>query len=248
MNKFTSAAITILKEAGISLHYTEITRRALEKGILETSGKTPEATMNSEIVMNIKTKKGASDFVRTDLGTYAINPEKQIAEPEPTPTPVAEPKNNEKQEEEKIDSSYIGKGGEYLVCSHLLFKGFNASIMTVDTGVDIVAIKNNQMFGIQVKTSRLNRANTYIFDVRKVSFEHHAVGNTFYILVLYGKEVNFMILPYNELEKKVYEKAIVEVNHGERYRITIKVRGSDVYLGTKDHKVNFYLNNWSIIR
>ncbi len=248
MNKNISAAIAILKEAGIPLHYAEITRRAIDKGYLVTSGKTPEATMNSEIVMNIKRKKGASDFIRTDPGTYAINSEKQVAEPKPTPAPVAEPKNNEKQEEEIISGSYIGKGGEYLVCSELLFKGFNASIMSVDTGVDIVAIKDNRMFGIQVKTSRLNHAKTYIFDVRKVSFEHHAVGNTFYILVLYGKTINYLILPYNELEKKVYERAIVEVNHGERYRITIKMRGSDVFLGTLDHKVNFYLNNWSMIK
>lgn len=248
MNKFVSAAITVLEEAGIPLHYAEITRRAIEKGYLVTTGKTPEATMNSEIVMNIKRKKGASDFVRTDPGTYAVNSEKQVEEPEPMPVPVAEPKNNEKQEDEKISGAYVGKGGEYLVCSELLFKGFNASIMTVDTGVDIVAIKDNRMFGIQVKTSRLNRLKTYIFDVRKVSFEHHAVGNTFYILVLYGDKVNFLILPYNELEKKVYEHAIVEINHGERYRITIKVRGPDVFLGTMDHRVNFYLNNWSIIK
>ncbi|MEI7603977.1 MAG: winged helix-turn-helix domain-containing protein [bacterium] len=48
MNKFKTSAIEILKEANQPLHYREITRLALEKGILETEGATPEASMNSK--------------------------------------------------------------------------------------------------------------------------------------------------------------------------------------------------------
>jgi len=247
MNKFKTAAITVLTETGKSLHYREITRLSLEKGILETEGATPEATMNAEIVTDIKKKGNLSDFIKTSPSTYALNPNKPKVELKP----LEEEKDEETHHEEKlaVDGSYIGKGGEHLVCSELLFRGFNASIMSVDTGVDIVATKENHLYGIQVKTSRLNKFNIYVFDVRKVSFERHGYGSTFYIFVLYDEgKPNYLILPYFEVEKKVHEKAILEVGHGERYRINIKLRGPDVFIGNMDHQVNYYLNNWSIVK
>jgi len=51
MNTFKQSAIEILKKAKTPLHYTEITRLALESGILETEGATPEASMNAQITV-----------------------------------------------------------------------------------------------------------------------------------------------------------------------------------------------------
>ena len=65
MNKFRNAAIEILKEAKMELHYKEITRLALEKGILETDGATPDASMNAQIITDMKKKGKASDFIKT---------------------------------------------------------------------------------------------------------------------------------------------------------------------------------------
>jgi tetrahydromethanopterin S-methyltransferase subunit F len=131
----------------------------------------------------------------------------------------------------------------------LLFRGFNASIMSVDVGLDIVAVKNDKMFGVQVKTSNLNRFNTYVFDVRKVSFERHNAGNIFYIFVLHGeKENHFLILPFHTMEQKVHEQAILEILNGMRYRVNIKFRNGKVYLGTMEHEMGYFLDNWDIIK
>ncbi len=247
MNRFRTAAITILSEQETPLHYREITRLALEKGILETEGATPDATMNAEIVTEIKRKGNLSDFIKTAPSTYALNPNKPLLEH----NRLEEEKEDEQHREEimAVDSGYIGKAGEHLVCSELLFRGFNASIMSVDTGVDIVATKDNRLYGIQVKTARLNKFNTYVFDVRRVSFERHSTGSTFYIFVLYSEtKPNYLVIPYFEVEHKVHEKAILEVGHGLRYRINIRMRNSDVFLGRQDHKVNYFLNNWAILK
>jgi len=245
MNTFKQSAIEILKKAKKPLHYTEITRLALESGILETEGATPEATMNAQIVVDIKNKKDGSDFIRTAPGTFALNPnKKEIIE---TPKII----EKEKEEEEKIviAGGFTGKAGEHLVCSELLFRGFNASIMSVDVGMDIIATKDERLFSIQVKTANINRFNTYVFDVRKVSFERHNSGNIFYIFVLHGNKTdNFLILPLLEMEKKVHEKALLEVGRGKRYRVNIKIRDKKVYLGNKSHEVSYYLNNWQLIR
>lgn len=74
MNSFKEVAYQILKEAGKPLHSKEITKIALERGWLKTAGKTPEATMNAQLVVDINSKKDKSRFVKTAPSTFGINP------------------------------------------------------------------------------------------------------------------------------------------------------------------------------
>lgn len=245
MNTFKQSAIEILKKAGTPLHYTEITRLALESGILETEGANPEKTMAAIIYVDIKTKKEGSDFIKTAPETFALNPNKK--EIKETPKII----EAEKVEEEKIviEGGFTGKGGEHLVCSELLFRGFNASIMSVDVGVDISAIKENKFFGVQVKTARKNSFNTYPFHIRKKSFDRFSQGNIFYILVLRdGLKNSFLILPSNEVEKKIKEKAIFTVNNNTGYALNVKFREGKIYLGNTDHEMSYFLDNWNLIK
>ena len=70
------AAIQVLKEAGQPLHYFEITKRILDRGLWETSGKTPEATVNAQIAMSIKRKADGSPFQRAGKGVFALRESK----------------------------------------------------------------------------------------------------------------------------------------------------------------------------
>ncbi len=74
MVSFKLAAIKILKDAKEPLHYEEITKRALKKNLIETTGSTPEATMNAQISVDIKAKQEKSPFVRAKPGVFALNP------------------------------------------------------------------------------------------------------------------------------------------------------------------------------
>ncbi len=244
MNKYKKAAIKILQEVKKPLHYKEITRLALEKGILETDGKTPEASMNAQLTMDIKNKGKASNFIKVAPAIFALNPSRQEK-----PFENAITKDKGIEEQSKIASGFTGKAGEYLVCSQLLFRGFNASIMSVDVGLDIVATKNGRMYGIQVKTSNLNNYKTYVFDIRKASFKRHEASNIYYIFVLHSDiKDNFLILPVYEIEKLVQQGVILEVGHGKRYRVNIKVRDGKVYLGKRSNDMSYYLNNWNLIK
>ena len=244
-NTFKTAAYKILSKTGKPLHYRDITKLAISEGLLETVGSTPEATLNAQLSLDIKQKGIESLFARTSSGFYAVNPE--IIIPNDKVDEVEE--QNSESEKINIESGYTGKGGEHLVCSELLFRGFNASIMSVDVGMDIIATRDNQLFSIQVKTANINRFEQYVYDVRKVSFERHNSGNIYYVFVLHGeKKNNFLVVPLLEMEKKVHEKAILEVGHGKRYRVNIKFRDDTIYLGTKAHDMNYYLNNWALIK
>lgn len=201
--------------------------------------------MNTQIILDIRSKGEKSDFVKVGPSTYILNPKREGKKEE------QKIKEKEEVEEEKIkiEGGYTGKAGEHLVCSELLFRGFNASIMSVDVGMDIIATKDDRLFSVQVKTANINKFDIYVFDVRKVSFERHNSGNIYYIFVLHGEEKdNFLILPFQEMEKKVYEKALLEVGHGKRYRVNIKFREGKIYLGNLNHEMSYFLNNWELIK
>lgn len=73
MNSFKDIAYQILKEAGKPLHSKEITKIALDRGWLKTAGKTPEATMNAQLIVDINSKKEKSRFVKTAPSVFSLN-------------------------------------------------------------------------------------------------------------------------------------------------------------------------------
>ena len=68
----TEMAEQTLREAGEPLHYREITRLMLESGRWRTDGKTPEATVNSGIIVDMQRNAEDSLFVREQRGVYGL--------------------------------------------------------------------------------------------------------------------------------------------------------------------------------
>jgi len=66
------AVAKVLAEAGTPLHYQEITQRILQRGLWHTQGKTPEATVNAQLAVDIKRLGADSLFQRTDPGLFAL--------------------------------------------------------------------------------------------------------------------------------------------------------------------------------
>lgn len=73
MNSFKDVAYKVLKEAKNPLHSKDITRMAINQGLLKTAGKTPEATMNAQLVVDINRKKSESRFIKTAPSTFYLN-------------------------------------------------------------------------------------------------------------------------------------------------------------------------------
>ncbi len=72
MKSSIDAARLVLAEAKQPLHYKEITRRVLAKGLWQPDGDTPEATMSSQLSRNIKAKGDACGFRRIGAGIYGL--------------------------------------------------------------------------------------------------------------------------------------------------------------------------------
>lgn len=100
----------------------------------------------------------------------------------------------------ETDKAFTGKAGEFAVMSELLFWGFNASAMTVDNGIDVVASKDNKYFHIQVKTAAEQEGGRFSFSIRNNSFQTHHSSSMYYVFVLRRKLHNeYVIIPSSYL-------------------------------------------------
>lgn len=217
----------------------------MEKGLISTSGKTPEATMSSLIIMDIKNNKKKSPFIRIKPGRFALNP--NYANEESNKKEKQESMEGERGENKTKNSRYIGTAGEYRVISELLFKGYNANPVTVDEGIDITATKNDKQYNIQVKTSN-EKNGKYLCDMNVKSYQKYKSASTFYVFVLHGKVVNFLILPWIEIQKNIDQDNILMINHGKGYRANIHLKNKKIYLGKFRNEVTYYNNNWNLIK
>ncbi|MDD5705170.1 MAG: HTH domain-containing protein [Kiritimatiellae bacterium] len=78
------AALKVLQDAGKPLHYREITKRVLANGLWQTAGKTPDATINARLAVDVKKNGSASAFRRAGRGVFALNTERTDTMPNPT--------------------------------------------------------------------------------------------------------------------------------------------------------------------
>lgn len=69
---FKAIASRIIAEAGKPLHYKEITQLASDKNLLKSEGKTPWATMNAQLSMDIVNHGESSIFYRAEPGYFGL--------------------------------------------------------------------------------------------------------------------------------------------------------------------------------
>lgn len=116
---------------------------------------------------------------------------------------------------------YTGKAGEYAVFSELLFREFNASLMAVDDGIDIVASKNNHHFYIQVKAANGDEFGPYTTSILQTNFKHQTT--TFYVMVLRRKDKerfynDYLILTSQEV------RSVMLYDQADKKSISLTVR------------------------
>jgi len=261
---FKDAAIKVLRQSGKPLHYREIVERALSMGYVSTSGKTPADSMGSRIATDLKNKGKRSAFIKTAPGYYGINPEygTNVGEPEPKTNskdpPSRRPETGPSLEDtplpkEPLEKQYTGKAGEYLVASKLLFLGYNASILAVDSGADLVAIKNEKPFHIQVKTAHL-KGKRYSFNITKASIDRHYHGGMFYVFVLregtspHHMKESFLIFPLNTIEEYIAHGYIKLHRTRKVWTTTVTQHENGLSLGARENNVDYNKDKWNLIK
>jgi hypothetical protein len=73
MKTFKKAAIQILQEEQKPLHAKDITKLAVKRGYLNSDGKTPEATMNALLIVDVNKNGDKSVFKKVGPQTFSLS-------------------------------------------------------------------------------------------------------------------------------------------------------------------------------
>lgn len=178
MDSFKDIAYQILKEAGKPLHSKEITKIAISRGWLKTAGKTPEATMNAQLVVDINSKKEKSRFEKIAPSIFRLNKNfivpkiREIKKVEETLYKISKQiRSGQKGQiaEARIAELIMLYGGEHLSC----YKPISD-----DEGIDLIVKERNSFKSIylQIKSNFGSKYKTPFVTNMKVSNvkEHYA--------------------------------------------------------------------------
>lgn len=145
-----------------------------------------------------------------------------------------------------VSTNFTGKAGEHAVMSELLFWGYNASLMTVDEGIDIVASKDNKYFHVQVKASTEKSSGVFGFQVKRKAFERNHSAQTYYVFVM-RKNLScyFAVLPDSHLEGLRMTNIIGGQND---LSITITADEKSKQFSLNGSDITLWVNNFGVIR
>lgn len=239
--------VEVFAQRGGAMHVDEIAKAIVAKYPNTEVGVEALANKVSAVLSgNIKTKKSDSLFTKpkNKTGGHKRGIYRLKAGRRSTPRTFKVP------EQPKVSSQFTGKAGEFSVMSELLFFGFNASAMTVDDGIDIVANKEDSYFHIQVKTSNVSATGKYQFKITKRAFSSKDASSTFYVLVMRVIEnsrntCEHLIIPSNEIRRLV-DKAVIRDGPNMSIAIDRERGGRFLLNGIED--VSWSLNRYDTIK
>ncbi|MGH2369724.1 MAG: HTH domain-containing protein [Chloroflexota bacterium] len=73
-----AAAEAVLASAGGPLHYREITRRMMDRGLWKTEGKTPDATVRAQLGTDVRKRGVASPFQHIGPGVFSLRARRSL--------------------------------------------------------------------------------------------------------------------------------------------------------------------------
>jgi len=195
--------------------------------------------IQSSLASNLKLKSQKPSFARVEgkkkgqfkKGWYRVKVERQAPISATIAVPDAVP-------------AYLGKAGEMAVISELLFWGYNASSMLVDSGIDVVASKDGKYFHIQVKTASDN-CGVFYFSIKNSSFQQNNNSTMFYVFVLRRKiNSEFVIVPSSYLHALI---AGGKITSSASLSITISVDEKRRKYMLNGVDVGIYVGNFGVI-
>lgn len=123
---------------------------------------------------------------------------------------------------------FLGKAGEYRVVSELLLRGYNANMLPMDAGVDIMAEKDSMFYQFQVRTSSYSSVgNSFILQL-----PHLKSLNV--VVVIFGREFNEIVVLPPRIVAKISKPYI-------RMSFTRKDGVTRAFLNGRKHEVTPYL-------
>lgn len=153
----------------------------------------------------------------------------------------------------QFQPQFRGKAGEAFIISELMYLNFNANLLLVDLGVDVVAIKENKTFYFQVKDISYDDVKSRTIPITTSSFIRNQSSNMFYMFILRRDKLkNVLILPYQMMHALIKEGLISFNKESKDFSMCISIDGNVVKVHlptdkTKFRDVSMYLDDWDVI-
>ena len=245
MTDITEMALEILRDHSKGLHVDDLALLILDKyQNLQVDADSLSSKLSNKLSTEIKNKKSKSRFskIKNKNGSFkrGIYKARKFR--------VSEAQHVSIQIPDAPSSNFVGCAGEHAVLCELLFRGYNAAVMTVDEGIDLVASKNNRYFHIQVKTSS-ELVNGFSFSVKKHIFENNDQGITFYVLLcrrfmISHFQHDYVILPSSVVATFINTGAIKD-SASISMRVSIE---EGKFMLNKKVDISNYINKFELIK
>lgn len=146
-------------------------------------------------------------------------------------------------------SPYLAKAGEHFVLAKLLLLKFDAALVEVDAGTDILAEKKGRLFRFQVKTRTVNTKGRCGFALSKKALARKLQPQC-YIFITYKADGNtdYFIFPKAEIKKLIKNKTFLYKKTADEYLLNFIYRDDRWYIGTLKHEGARYRNAWHLIK
>jgi hypothetical protein len=245
MASWLDIAEKVLTENGRKpMHVDEIAHYAISNNMVSTrDAEEAKSKLNAALAQGIKSKKPRFRKGKLNGKTKGIYTLKALSN-------SAISQSSARAEQPETTSNYKGKAGEFAVLSELMFFGFNASIMSVDEGIDIIASKDNAFFHIQVKTSSQYENNLFKYKLYHSRFERFHTGKMYYLFVMRVQDNNgyrneIAIIPSSKIRDLIAKNVLSITNDGS-YAIKISKAAGD-YKINNHADITHTINNWDEI-
>lgn len=172
-------------------------------------------------------------------GTYKLRKPKKVRQ-----KPIVKPIPIEVISSISTNTIFIGKAGEMAVCSELLFREFYASTMPVDDGIDIIALKENKTFYIQVKTVQIKSDGNFSVKIGTSSYERYNRGDCFYIFVARGQQNKYIVVAAHDIWRWIKNGSASKSDKN----ITITFTQNMGSLFVKDENISSLVGAFDIIK
>lgn len=123
---------------------------------------------------------------------------------------------------------FFGVAAENLVVSELLYRGYEAYLINVDLGLDVMAQKNGKTFYFQVKNISFDNSNSRSIPITYSSYIRNKSNNVYYFLIMQtGFKRDFIIIPQLKFQE-FEERELIKPSEGVNLNLTF-VKDNNLY-------------------
>lgn len=139
---------------------------------------------------------------------------------------------------------FYGIAAENLVVSELLYRGYEAYLINVDLGLDVMGYKDGKTYYFQVKNISFDNSNTRTIQIKRSSYTRNKANNVYYFLIMQTEfKRDYVIIPQFKLQE-LEEKGITKIEDDANLSLTFSKKNNTYFIkfASVEESLDVYTN------